>query len=529
MENFPSSKITSQIVLIVLDGWGIAPAGPGNPITQANIPYINSLFEKYINTKLHADGKWVGLPEGEVGSSETGHLTIGSGRAIYQDFSRINNALNSGSFYSNSSLVNAFEKAKRTGKNVHLMGLAGLGGVHSHRSHLYALLELARRFELKKEQILIHLFTDGRDTDPHSGVDFVAELEEVIAQKGVGYIASLMGRYWAMDRDRRWERTQKAYNALVNGEAVLYDSPKQALADFYDKNITDEFVEPVIFNKVPNPNFPKLIVDEDVLIHFNFRTDRARQLSKAFILKEFDSFKRSKFLPNLHFVSFVEYEKNLPVAAVAFRPTTIKDTLGEVLSARFIKQARVAETEKYAFVTYYFNGLCEDCIGTEENFLIPSPKVPTYDLQPEMSTPKISEKIMQLLDKGKHPFILVNFANPDMVGHTGDMQAAIKACESVNSALEKIVPNIISKGGIALITADHGNVEQMLDPFTGAKDTQHNPHPVPFLIVGKGFEKGIFNGTISSEGSLADVAPTVLHIMGVEKPTEMTGRNLLSF
>ncbi|MFH1896467.1 MAG: 2,3-bisphosphoglycerate-independent phosphoglycerate mutase [bacterium] len=502
------------LVLIVLDGWGQAPPSEKNAISLAKKPFFDSLWQNYPHALLHADGEWVGLPRGEVGSSETGHLTIGAGRAVNQDYSRINTSLEDGAFFENSVLREAFLRAMKSKASVHLIGLAGMGGIHSSRFHLYGLLELARRVNFPKNKVKIHLFSDGRDTDPQSGLEFSKELQEVIAQKGVGEVVSLMGRYWAMDRDRRWRRTQKAYNALVKGKAGCVDTIENAFEQSYQKGVTDEFIEPVFIGR-KNP-----IVSGDTVIHFNFRTDRARQLAKALAMPQFDKFKRPQKLANLYLVTMVEFEKDLPVQGVVFCPVAIKNTLGAVLSERQIKQARVAETEKYAFVTYYFNGLCEECIGTEENFLIPSPKVPTYDLKPEMSTRQVAAQVVKLLESKEYPFILVNFASPDMVAHTGKKLPTIKAIESVDKALSEVIGKVLAQRGTAIITADHGNAEDV-------SDTQHNANPVPAIVVGREFERGIFKGTVEKTGSLADVAPTVLKIMGIAKPQEMTGKSLL--
>jgi len=504
------------LVLIVLDGWGIAPPSEYNAIERAKKPFFDSLRADYPYTKLRADGEWVGLPRGEVGSSETGHLAIGAGRAVIQDYSRINTALGDGSFYKNQTLTGAFLEAKNTNSNIHLMGLGGMGGVHSSRFHLYALLELGRRLGIPKSKIRLHIFSDGRDSDPKSGLEFIRELQEVITQKGVGKISTLIGRYWAMDRDRRWERTEKAYNTLVGNNIKSTDTVEKAFQDSYKKQVTDEFIEPVVIRGSEED----LIKNGDTVIHFNFRTDRARQLAKAFALDDFVKFRREKFLDKLHFFTLIEFEKNLPVAGIAFRPFLVKKTLGEILSQHQIKQARVAETEKYAFVTYYFNGLCENCIETEEDFLIPSPKVATYDLKPEMSAFKIANKVTEIIQGGKHKFILVNFANPDMVAHTGKTEPTIRAIESVDRCLSQIVPQVLGKGGICVITADHGNAEN-------TSDTKHNPNLVPFIAAGKSFGDETSGRTIEQIGSLPDIAPTVLKLMGIKKPQEMTGKSLL--
>ena len=526
----PTKFQNTPLVLIVLDGWGIAPPGAGNAISLAGNTYIELLKEKYVSTLLKADGEWVGLPRDEVGSSETGHLTIGAGRAIYQDYSRINTAVDSGNFYNNEALKMAFERVKNNEKKVHLIGLGSVGGVHSSRYHLYALIELARRVGLKKNQVCVHIFSDGRDSDQKAGIEFIRELEEVIKVKGVGVICSIIGRYYAMDRDRRWKRTKKAYELLTEGKGTTCETAETVFTESYQKEITDEFIKPhkIISSHLPNGDIANHIIkDGDSVIHFNFRTDRARQLTMAFVEKDFLNFERKVVLPNLHFVSMIEFEKNLSVRDVAFKPQVVKHTLGEELTRAGIKQARVSETEKQAFVTYYFNGLCEDCIGMEEHFIISSPQVATYDLQPEMSIVEVTNKVITLIRSGKYPFVLVNIANPDMVGHTGVLEAGVKAVKATDKAVKEMVNKVLSKNGVCLITADHGNIEIMLDPITGQIDTKHNNSLVPFIIVAKEFEK-TGGKTLLFGGTLADIAPTVLHLLDLPKPQEMTGKNLLA-
>lgn len=508
-------KVPKPVLLIVLDGWGLAPPGPGNAISQAATPNMDKFWAGYPHTKLMASGRGVGLPEGEMGSSEAGHLTIGAGRIVYQDFSRISLAISSGSFFNNKAFISAAQWAKSHHTNLHLLGLLSFGSIHADKDHLYTLLRLIKKQNLNSDQVKLHLFTDGRDSPPKSSLALLAELEGVTEEIGIGEIVTLSGRYFAMDRDRRWERTRKAYEALVLGKGERASSPEEAIEKYHQKNITDEFIPPTIFSDGQ-------VKDNDALIFFNFRTDRARQLTRAFVDPSFYAFKRKKL--NLYFVTMTEFEKGLPVSAVAFPSRGIEFALPRVISERGLRQLHLAETEKYAFVTYYFNGLYEKSVCGEERILIPSPKVATYDLKPEMSAYEITETLLLKIKSRTYDFILVNFANPDMVGHTGVLKAGIKACEVVDQCLRKIVKSILVYNGVCLIVADHGNVEEMIDPKTGEASTKHSLNLVPFIVIGKEWQgKPLTLPT----GRLADVAPTILEMMKIPKPEVMTGRSLI--
>ena len=508
--------MVKPIVLIVLDGWGLAPPGPGNAVAQAKTPNMDKFWVGYPHTKLKACGKASGLPEGEMGSSEFGHLIIGAGRIIYQDFSRISLSISDGSFFKNKALVSACHQAKSQGTSLHLLGLLSFGSIHADRNHLYALLRLAKQQNLRPDQVKLHIFTDGRDSPPKSALSLLVDLRTAMKEVGVGEIVTILGRYF-MDRDRRWERTQKAYEALVQGIGENASSPEEVIEKYYRNKITDEFVPPTIFTE-------SQVKEGDALIFFNFRADRVRQLTRAFIEPDFYGFKRKKVLKNLFFVSMTEFEKGLPVSAIAFPSRKINNALPRVISERGLRQLHMAETEKYAFVTYYFNGLYEKPVIGEDRILIPSPKVATYDLKPEMSAYEITRVLLGKIKLKAYDFILVNFANPDMVGHTGVLKAGIKACEVVDECLGKVVRLVLAYNGVCIIVADHGNVEEMVDPKTGEVSTKHSLNPVPLIVIGKkwqGKPRTLLTGT------LADVAPTILKIMNIPKPIEMTGRSLI--
>lgn len=504
------------VVLIVLDGWGLAPPGPGNAVALAKTPNINRYWLAFPHAKLKASGKAVGLPEGEMGTSESGHLTLGAGRIVYQDFSRISLSIADGSFFKKKALLEACQWAKEHQTNLHLLGILSYGSVHGDRSHLYALLNLTRKQGLKPNQVKLHLFTDGRDSPPKSALSLLSELKKVMEKMKIGEIASLTGRYFAMDRDRRWERTKKAYEGLVLGLGKRAVSPEKAVEEYYQQKITDEFIPPTIFSD-------SQIKDEDALIFFNFRTDRVRQLTRAFVQKDFFFFPRKK-KPKIHFVTMTDFEKGLPISGIAFPQRRVEMPLAMVLAERGLRQLHLAETEKYAFVTYYFNGMYEKPLPGEERMLIPSPKVTTYDQKPAMSSKEISQTLIKKIKVNLHDFILVNFANPDMVGHTGVLQAGIKACEVVDQCLGKIVRLILAKNGVCLIVADHGNVEEMINPQTGGMSTQHSMNLVPLIIIGKQWRG---KRVRSAAGTLADVAPTILKIMAIPKPNCMTGQSLI--
>lgn len=504
------------IILIILDGWGLNPKKEGNAVALANTPTMDYLMAHYPWTTLKAHGEAVGLPEGVMGNSEVGHLNLGAGRIVYQDVTRINKAIRDGSFFENPTLVEAMKKAKNA--RLHLLGLISDGRVHSSMTHIYGLLEMAKRHGLK--DVFIHGFTDGRDTPPKSALRYIQAVEGYIKEIGVGEFATVSGRYYAMDRDTRWERTQLAYEAMVLGEGVKADVPTEAIEKAYERGETDEFIKPTVIIKNGQP--VATIDDKDVVIVFNFRADRVRQITRALTQKDFSFFERKKWPVLSYFVCMTEYDKtfNLPVA---FPPEHLKNILGEVISQHGWRQLRIAETEKYAHVTYFFNGGKEDPFPGEDRCLIPSPReVPTYDLKPEMSAPKITEELIKRLKIGKYQFIVLNFANGDMVGHTGVLEATIKACETVDLCLGKILAEIERQKGVAFVTADHGNAEQMIDYETGHPHTAHTLNPVPFIVV-----KAPVPAIKLRSGILADVAPTILTVASLPIPPEMTGKSLL--
>ncbi len=504
------------IVLIILDGWGYREEREGNAIALAEKPNYNYYWSKYPHTFLKACGTEVGLPDGQMGNSEVGHLNIGAGRIVLQELPRINKAIEDGSFYTNRSFQDVIEKTRNREGDLHLMGLVSDGGVHSHQEHIYALLELAKRKGVQK--VFIHSFLDGRDVPPDSAVNYLKALKKKCREKGAGVIASVMGRYYAMDRDRRWDRTERAYLALVEGLGKKTRDPVAAVEKLYKKNITDEFVEPHV---VIDENGKPLgrVKDGDGVIFFNFRADRARQLTRAFVDDNFYGFQR-RSRPRVNFVSMTMYDAALDIPA-AFPPQELHNTLGEVLAANGLKQLRIAETEKYAHLTFFFNGGREKPYPGEERILVPSPKVSTYDLQPEMSAAGIAREAERNILGNDYDIIFINFANPDMVGHTGNLEAAVKAIEAVDDCLGKIFKAVVSQDGTMLVTADHGNAEQMIG-VGGGEHTAHTSNDVPFILIDRDAE-----GKILRRGSLRDVAPTVLDLLGLGKPPEMTGDTLL--
>lgn len=538
------------VVLIVLDGWGIAPPGRANAISLAKLPNYSHLWYSYPHAVLAASGEAVGLPRGERGNTETGHLNLGAGRIVYQDLPRINLSIADGSFFKNPAFIKAIDFAKKNNGKLHLLGLVGSGGVHSNIEHLFALLHICK--EQQFSSVFLHLITDGRDSPPTSARIYIDQIKRELETIGLGQIASIMGRYYGMDRDMRWERTEKAYRALTQGQGERSVSPEEAITTSYARSITDEFIEPTLI--VNADNVPKtLIGSNDAVIFFNFRIDRTRQLTKAFVLADFtreaarsagfdpyaieyykshvayhiamtEPFQRGSKMDNLFFVTMTEYERGLPVDVVAFPPEAITMPLGRILSNHEFHQLRTTETEKERFVTYYFNGQREEAFALEDRIIIPSPKVPTYDLKPEMSSYELTNAIVDQLKRRLYQFVLINFPNADMVGHTGVLGAAVIACETIDNSLGRIVPEILSQDGYCIITADHGNVEEMIDPTTGGINTEHSTYPVPFIIIGKEFEG---QAKELASGILADVAPTVLSLFGIEKPSTMTGRNLL--
>ena len=539
----------SPTVLIVLDGWGLAPPGPGNAISLAHLTHIPSLWANYPHAELSASGVSVGLPEGEDGNTETGHINIGAGRIVYQDLPRISEAIHDGSFATNDAFLGAVHYACEHKSAIHLMGVLSDAGVHASRDHLYALLELLKKAQCSSP-VYLHIFTDGRDAPPKSALRFVKDLESRCALIGIGAIATVMGRYFAMDRDRRWERTEKAYTALTQPIAAHAESASKAIEDSYAKNITDEFIEPVIIvdhNGQPSPR----IKDQDAVIFFNFRIDRPRQLTRAFVQGDFESgirsssfdpymvkyyhkhniqedmrmqtFKRSTVLPNLFFVTLTEYDRNLS-CTVAFPPHRVIHPIGEVMYEQGLRQLRVSESEKERFVTYYFNGLRDTPFEKEEHLIIPSPNVSTYDLVPSMSTSELTNQVINRLSSDIYSFIVINIACPDMVGHTGNIQASVKACESADLAVGTIVKQVLKLDGTCIITGDHGNVEEMLG-VDGTMDTEHSTFPVPFIMISNTLSR--FPTKLPS-GCLADIAPTILSYLHLPIPIEMTGKNLLA-
>ena len=501
-------------MLMILDGFGINEKEEGNAIKMANIPNIKRILKQYPNTILHTSGLDVGLPEGQMGNSEVGHTNIGAGRIVYQELTRITKSIEDGDFFSIPELVTAIENCKKNHSKLHIMGLVSDGGVHSHQRHLFALLELAKRKDF--EDVYVHCFLDGRDTPPASAEGYLAELEAKMSEKGVGKIATIMGRFYAMDRDKRWNRIQKAYDAMVKGEGEKASSASVAIENSYQKEVFDEFVVPTV---ICNNDKPVAKIEEnDSVIFFNFRPDRAREITRAIVDEKFDGFERDYFKTN--FVTFTNYDETIKNVSVAFKKDEIKNTFGEIISKHGMTQLRIAETEKYAHVTFFFNGGEEKQYEGEDRILIPSPKVETYDMKPEMSAFEVTENVLNAIHSRKYDSIILNFANPDMVGHTGNVEAVIKALESLDGCVEKIVEAIEEEHGILLITADHGNCEQMIDYKTGEPHTAHTTNPVPLVLVGKDDVK-------LKEGRLADLAPTMLDLIGLEKPEEMTGESLI--
>ena len=500
-------------MLMILDGLGINENEKANAVKMANMPEFNKLLKQNPNTTIKTSGLDVGLPEGQMGNSEVGHTNIGAGRIVYQELTRITKSIEDGDFFSIPELVDAIENCKKNHTKLHVMGLLSNGGVHSHIRHLYAILELAKRRDF--EDVYVHCFLDGRDTPPASGESFIAELEQKMAEKGVGKIASITGRFYAMDRDKRWERVHKAYDALVNGIGEKSTSATKAIEDSYQKEVFDEFVLPTL---ICNGDEPIATIGEnDSVIFFNFRPDRAREITRSLVDKEFTGFER-KYFP-LYYVCFTNYDETIENVHIVFKKAEIKNTFGEIVSKHGLTQLRIAETEKYAHVTFFFNGGEEKQYKGEDRILIPSPKVETYDMQPEMSAVEVTDKVVEAIESKKYDTIILNYANPDMVGHTGNLEAAIKAIETIDTCVGRVVEAIEKVQGVVLITADHGNSEQMIDYATGEPHTAHTTNPVPLILVGK-------NATLKP-GRLADLAPTMLDIMGIEKPAEMTGESLI--
>lgn len=549
-DTFPQKEYhgPKPMVLIVLDGWGIGPNNAGNAIVQANTPNMDKFWLAFPHTQITASGEAVGLPRGEDGNTETGHLNMGAGHIVYQDLPRINMAIADGSFYQNPALISAVEHVKKHNSVLHLMGLVGSGGVHSNIEHLYALLNFCKQQNVEK--VYIHAFTDGRDSPPTSGINYIQQVIDHCKKLGIGELASLMGRYYSMDRDKRWSRIEKAYDALTNAESAQCTiDPVVALQEQYNKGITDEFIEPMNFCKEDGTH--RIITDNDAAIFFNYRIDRPRELTRAFVMPDFEggiqhlafdpykekytksniqeqevaieTFQRKVKINNLYFVTMTRYEEGLPTD-VAFPPQNVKNPLCKVFADNGLRQLRMTETEKERFVTYYMNGQQDVMYPGEDRVIIPSKGVKSYDQAPEMSAYEIANEMIARIQEDKYDVILANICNGDMVGHTGNLEASIKACEIVDEVIGKIANAIMAKGGVLMITADHGNVEELINNQTGEVDTEHSAYPVPLMIIGKQYMN---QPMMLPTGILADIAPTMLKIMGISKPASMTGRALI--
>ena len=505
------------VVLMILDGYGLNSKTEGNAVAQANTPVMDGLMKEYPYVSGNASGMAVGLPEGQMGNSEVGHLNMGAGRIVYQELTRITKEIQDGSFFENPALMKAVENCRENHSALHLMGLLSDGGVHSHNTHLYGLLELAKRNGLDK--VFVHCFLDGRDTPPASGKEFAEELVKEMDKIGVGVIASVMGRYYVMDRDNNYDRVKLAYDAMTKGEGLTAKDGVSGIQESYDRDETDEFVKPTVVLKEGKP--AAVVQDKDSVIFFNFRPDRAREITRAFCDDDFKGFDRG-LRRDITFVCFTDYDPTIPNKEVAFHKVSITNTFGEYLAAHHMTQARIAETEKYAHVTFFFNGGVETPNAGEDRILVNSPKVPTYDLKPEMSAYEVCDKLTEAIRSGKYDVIIINFANPDMVGHTGVLEAAIKAVEAVDECVGRAVEAIKETDGVMFICADHGNAEQLTDYGTGEPFTAHTTNQVPFLLVNYDPEY-----TLKENGCLADIVPTLIEVMGMEQPGEMTGHSLL--
>jgi 2,3-bisphosphoglycerate-independent phosphoglycerate mutase len=554
LKSQPSVSSLKPVVLLVLDGYGIAPASAGNAITQARTPFMDNLLNSYPHTELIASGESVGLPANEVGNTEVGHLTLGAGRVIYQDLKRISMAIEDSTFFDNKAFLHALAHCRKYNSKMHLMGLVGTGNVHSSIEHFYALLQFFKKAEFAN--VFLHLFTDGRDTPPKEAIEIINKIETYTLNNKIGHIASISGRYYAMDRDRRWDRTEKAYKAIVLGKGQTAMSAQDAVESAYARGLTDEFIEPCVIMPAGRP--VATVDDNDAVIFFNFRVDRPRQLTMAFVLPDFEkltsfefgyapgteleegkstfraTFQREKWARNIFFVTMTEYHKKLRVSEIAFGPQVVTDSLGAVIASANLKQMHMAESEKERFVTYYFDGMNEKPPPGEEVCIVASPKVPTYDRKPEMSVFKLVGEFKKHLAKGVYSFFVVNFANPDMVAHTGNLKATIKAVEAVDKAVEEFVEAVMRVGGTLVLTADHGNAEELLTYETtsfffttggGKVNTEHSNNPVPVVIINSRYAG---RGVALAKGSLADIAPTALALMGLTPPRTMTGRNLLT-
>ena len=504
-------------VLMILDGFGLNETTEGNAVALADTPVLDKLMKDYPFVKGYASGLAVGLPDGQMGNSEVGHLNMGAGRIVYQELTRISKEIEDGDFFKNEALLLAVENCKKNGSALHLFGLVSDGGVHSHNTHIYGLLELAKKEGLS--DVYVHCFMDGRDTAPASGKGFIQELADKMREIGVGQIATISGRYYAMDRDNRWDRVEKAYLALTKGEGVQASDPVAAMQASYDDDKTDEFVLPTVIVKDGQP--VATVKDQDSVIFFNFRPDRAREMTRVFCCDDFNGFDRGP-RKQVTYICFTEYDVTIPNKEVAFKKVELDNTFGQFLAANGKTQARIAETEKYAHVTFFFNGGVEEPNKGEERILVKSPKVATYDLQPEMSAPAVCDKLCEAIRSQKYDVIIINFANPDMVGHTGVMDAAKKAVEAVDACVGRAVEALLEVDGQMFLCADHGNAEQLVDYESGVPFTAHTTNPVPFILINYAPSY-----TLKEGGRLADIVPTMIEMMGMEKPAEMTGESLL--
>ena len=501
-----------------MDGWAEGPAGETNAISLAKTPNYDRFVQDYSSVTLGASGEDVGLPAGQMGNSEVGHLNIGAGRIVHQDLTRISKAIEDGSFFNNPVLASAIEGAAEPGRRLHLMGLVSDGGVHSHEKHIYALVEMAKKFGV--DNVCLHAFLDGRDVPPDSGLAYIEKLEAKLKEIGLGAIATVSGRYYAMDRDKRWDRTKLAWDAIVRGVGDTAATAAEAVQNSYDAGVYDEFVKPTVIVSDLFREGRRIVRSGDAVIFFNFRSDRGRQLTRAFVYPEFSEFDRGPNPPVTHYVTITHYDETFP-CPVAFPPEEVKNTLARVLAEGGLKQLHIAETEKYAHVTFFFNGGIETPETGEDRVLIPSPKVATYDKKPEMSAYEVTDKVIEEIGADKYDVIVVNYANADMVGHSAVKESVVSAVEAVDGCLGRVVPAVLEKGGVVMVTGDHGNADMIAEPETGEPFTAHTNNPVPFILIGAG-QKRLKNG-----GRLADIAPTLLDILGIAKPAEMTGQSLL--
>jgi len=511
-----SIMLKKPVLLIILDGFGHRDDEDHNAIKNAKMPHWNRLWDKYAHSFINASEEFVGLPKGQMGNSEVGHLNIGAGRIVQQDLERINTSITSGDFFKTPSLISAFKSLKENGKALHLLGLFSDGGVHSHLDHFYAMLKIAKQCELKN--VYIHPFLDGRDTPPKSALHFIEQLESHLKDIGVGKIASISGRYYAMDRDKRWPRVELAYNALTLGSPIRSKNAADAIHEGYERNETDEFIEPT---SIHDENEKAITIqDNDAVVFMNYRSDRARQITDALLQDNFNAFERQKKIKISDYFTLTQYDPNDKKSSVIFKQISVNNSFGEYISKLGLKQLRIAETEKYPHVTFFFNGGHETVYEGEDRILVPSPQVATYDLQPEMSAFEVAQKLGDAIQSKKYHAIICNFANADMVGHTGNLNAAIKAMEVLDTCIGQVVNAMESIGGEVIITADHGNAELMEDYENKQVHTQHTTNVVPFLYIGR-------KATIKPNGRLSDIAPTLLHLMGEKQPSEMTGQNLI--